>query len=96
MENKRLIKQGEKVNIYTELTKLEDELIMVREMLKSTSTIPTQQGLVQISDYTGEKRKFLTERLYDLIYSEEQIDQKEEEHKLKPDYITKTSENKKQ
>lgn len=70
--NKRLVKSVPGRNTYTELTRPEDELMMVREMLKSTYTVPTQNGSVyQMSDYVGEKRQFLTQRLYDIIYSTE-------------------------
>lgn len=76
--NKRLVKSMPGTKVYTELTRPEDELMMIREMLKSNYTVPTQNGSVyQMSDYVGEKRQFLTQRLYDLIYSTEV--EKEEE-----------------
>jgi len=68
------LKDGKKLAVSSNLDRPEEEVAMIREMLgsQSKSFIPNM-GMVEVSDYTGEQRKILSDRLYQLLYTTQDV-----------------------
>lgn len=58
---------------YSTPMNLNEEVSMLREMLASTSKIATAKEIIGVSDYIGKDRKFLADRLKEILYTKKSI-----------------------